>query len=51
MFISLVVMENLTGTGYVTPTPVQMQAIPAALLGRDLLVCATTGSGKSEHED
>ena len=44
------VMSNLTDEGYNTPTPVQMQTIPAALSGRDLLVCAGTGSGKSKRD-
>ena len=39
--------ENLKASGYVTPTPVQMQVLPVALAGRDLLVCAQTGSGKT----
>lgn len=39
--------ENLEAAGYDTPTPVQMQAIPAALRGRDALVSAETGSGKT----
>lgn len=39
--------ENLEAAGYDTPTPVQMQAIPAALRGRDVLVSAETGSGKT----
>ena len=33
--------------GLEKPTPVQAAAIPAALEGRDLLVCAQTGSGKT----
>lgn len=32
---------------YQTPTPVQAQAIPPALLGRDVLGCAQTGTGKT----
>jgi ATP-dependent RNA helicase RhlE len=32
---------------YSTPTPIQMQAIPHLLLGRDLLGCAQTGTGKT----
>ena len=42
------VASNLSEAGYVVPAPVQMQTIPAALSGRDLLVCAATGSGKSK---
>ncbi len=37
----------LDQSGFTTPTDVQAQAIPAALAGRDLLVSAQTGSGKT----
>jgi ATP-dependent RNA helicase RhlE len=33
--------------GYTTPTPIQAQAIPPALEGRDVLGCAQTGTGKT----
>ena len=33
--------------GYLTPTPIQDQAIPPALLGRDILGIANTGTGKT----
>ncbi|MGH7342770.1 MAG: DEAD/DEAH box helicase, partial [Candidatus Rokuibacteriota bacterium] len=33
--------------GFTRPTPVQKEAIPPALAGRDVLGCAMTGSGKS----
>jgi ATP-dependent RNA helicase RhlE len=33
--------------GYTTPTPIQAQAIPQLLTGRDLLGCAQTGTGKT----
>ncbi|MFO0820141.1 MAG: DEAD/DEAH box helicase [Pirellulales bacterium] len=33
--------------GYHTPTPIQLQAIPHVLTGRDLLGCAQTGTGKT----
>jgi len=33
--------------GYTEPTPIQQQAIPALLQGRDLLGCARTGTGKT----
>jgi ATP-dependent RNA helicase RhlE len=34
-------------TGYTQPTPIQVQAIPHVLQGRDLLGCAQTGTGKT----
>jgi ATP-dependent RNA helicase RhlE len=37
----------LDGEGYTTPTPIQVQAIPQALAGRDLLGIAQTGTGKT----
>ncbi|XP_002988436.2 DEAD-box ATP-dependent RNA helicase 41 isoform X2 [Selaginella moellendorffii] len=40
-------MENLSSAGYEAPTPIQMQVLPAALAGRDLLVSSHTGSGKT----
>ncbi|GAB3465415.1 DEAD/DEAH box helicase [Azotobacter salinestris] len=50
-FASLGLIEPLLRTlpvlGYILPTPVQRQAIPALLAGRDLLVAAQTGSGKT----
>ncbi|EDM81055.1 putative ATP-dependent RNA helicase RhlE [Plesiocystis pacifica SIR-1] len=33
--------------GYETPTPIQTQAIPSAIAGRDILGCAQTGTGKT----
>ncbi len=33
--------------GYTTPTPIQLQAIPHALAGKDLLGIAQTGTGKT----
>ena len=40
-------LEKLTSMGYTTPTPVQMQAIPPALEGKDILGSAQTGTGKT----
>ena len=39
--------DNLRENNYISPTPIQMQAIPIALSKRDMLACAQTGTGKS----
>lgn len=39
--------DALKAAGYDVPTPIQLQAIPALLEGRDLLGCAQTGTGKT----
>lgn len=41
------IVTALTRHGYTKPTKVQMQAIPAVLGGRDLIVSSPTGSGKT----
>jgi ATP-dependent RNA helicase RhlE len=41
------VLKALQSQGYTQPTPIQQQAIPVALQGRDLLGCAQTGTGKT----
>ncbi|ALD89896.1 Superfamily II DNA and RNA helicase [Cupriavidus gilardii CR3] len=41
------ILRALAEANYTTPTPVQAQAIPAFLAGRDLLVSSQTGSGKT----
>jgi ATP-dependent RNA helicase RhlE len=40
-------MRAVTAEGYTTPTPIQAQAIPHLLAGRDLLGIAQTGTGKT----
>lgn len=40
-------LRALNEEGYQTPTPIQQQAIPPVLDGRDLLGCAQTGTGKT----
>ena len=41
------ILSALDRSGYTNPTPIQAQAIPFALDGRDLLLSAQTGSGKT----
>ncbi|KAM6110781.1 putative ATP-dependent RNA helicase DDX52 [Pterocles gutturalis] len=41
------IMENIQAAGFRVPTPIQMQAIPVMLHGRELLASAPTGSGKT----
>jgi superfamily II DNA/RNA helicase len=40
-------LQTLDTLGHKTPTPVQAQAIPAVLAGRDLMAAAQTGTGKT----
>ena len=40
-------LQGLDAMGIRKPTPIQAQAIPAALNGRDLIACAQTGTGKT----
>ncbi len=40
-------LQGLKELGFTRPTPIQSDAIPHALAGRDLLACAATGSGKT----
>jgi ATP-dependent RNA helicase RhlE len=41
------IRNAVRGENYTTPTPIQAQAIPHLLAGRDLLGCAQTGTGKT----
>lgn len=41
------ILDGLGAMGIRKPTPIQAQAIPAAMDGRDLIACAQTGTGKT----
>lgn len=41
------ILQNIKDIGYERPTPVQLQVIPLALNGRDILAAAQTGTGKT----
>jgi len=41
------ILKALETEGYTNPTPIQEQAIPSALAGKDILGCAQTGTGKT----
>jgi len=40
-------LKGVKELGFTRPTPIQADAIPPALAGRDILACAMTGSGKT----
>ncbi|MBN9422368.1 MAG: RNA helicase [Candidatus Accumulibacter sp. 66-26] len=41
------ILRAIAEQGYETPTPIQAQAIPIVLAGKDLMGCAQTGTGKT----
>lgn len=41
------ILRAVAAQAYTTPTPIQAQAIPHLIAGRDLLGCAQTGTGKT----
>jgi len=41
------ILRAVEEAGYTEPTPIQVEAIPAILSGRDVLGCARTGTGKT----
>jgi ATP-dependent RNA helicase DDX27 len=47
MNLSRAMLRALTSLGFTGPTPIQSRAVPLALLGRDILGSAVTGSGKT----
>ncbi|MBT7145658.1 MAG: DEAD/DEAH box helicase, partial [Rhodospirillales bacterium] len=40
-------LRAVADAGYDTPTPIQEKAIPNVLMGRDIMGCAQTGTGKT----
>ncbi|WP_408906133.1 DEAD/DEAH box helicase [Muricoccus roseus] len=47
MGLSDPILRAVAESGYVHPTPIQEAAIPVVLMGRDVLGCAQTGTGKT----
>ncbi len=45
--LSSALQQKLAAAQFVTPTPVQVQALPPALEGKDVLATAQTGTGKT----
>ncbi len=45
--ISKDILRSIEEVGYVNPTPIQEQAIPEILQGKDIIGCAQTGTGKT----
>lgn len=45
--LSAPILNAVTEKGYETPTPIQAQAIPAVLEGKDVMAAAQTGTGKT----
>ncbi len=41
------ILQDLAAAGFSSPTPIQEQAIPPAIAGRDIIGCAQTGTGKT----
>ncbi|MEQ8428457.1 MAG: DEAD/DEAH box helicase [Gammaproteobacteria bacterium] len=45
--LSEAILRAVEKSGYTTPTPIQLKAIPAILEGRDMMAAAQTGTGKT----
>ena len=41
------ILRAIADKGYQTPSPVQAEAIPAVLTGKDVMAAAQTGTGKT----
>ena len=40
-------LQAVSDTGYITPTPIQAQALPSVMAGNDVMGAAQTGTGKT----
>ena len=45
--LSPALLKSIADKGYKTPSPIQRQAIPAILSGKDMMAAAQTGTGKT----
>jgi superfamily II DNA/RNA helicase len=45
--LNAAILRAIADTGYTEPTPIQAQAIPEIIAGRDLMASSQTGSGKT----
>ena len=45
--LSAPILKAIEDQGYDTPSPIQEQAIPAVLAGKDVMAAAQTGTGKT----
>lgn len=45
--LSAPLLRAVNDSGYITPTPIQIESIPAVLSGKDVMAAAQTGTGKT----
>ena len=45
--LSAQILDAVTKQGYTTPSPIQAEAIPAVIQGKDVMAAAQTGTGKT----